>query len=123
MAGSPRRGGGSSGRRCRPAPAPAGRVGGGCPDGPDEVRLPGQRMADALDRLLDLNLESGSLPGEGGEKPHIVVAVDLDKLDVDPTAPTPWDPDPQARAARATEAAQAAANGTSGRPRYAWTGP
>jgi hypothetical protein len=54
------------------------------PDAEGELRTPVQRMADALEDLLDLTLGSGQLPDEGGERPHLVVHVDLDKLGEQP---------------------------------------
>src|SRR4051794_22313559 len=113
MVGSLLRSARSSGPRCPRRRVRTGRTRHG---------LPGQRSADALDRLLDLTLESGRLPAEGGEKPHIQLTVDLDKLAADPGRPMPWESDPEVRAAAVTAAAQAAQQGSSGLPRFGWTG-
>jgi hypothetical protein len=101
------------------------------PDTDDEVRLPNQRKADALDAVLDTVLDTAALPIEGGEKPHIVLNVDLDKLaeaaqqaeeEAAASAAQPFG-DPAERVAQAAAAATAAADATSGLPRFAWTGP
>jgi hypothetical protein len=97
--------------------------------------VPKQRTADALEHILDQVLGAGSLPVEGGEKPHLTVVVDLDQLGV-PNEPV-GAPGPGARGAgekssfaptkeqveRAVATARAVAEATSGAPRYAWTGP
>jgi hypothetical protein len=67
------------------------------PDAEGEIRLRNQRTADALEMVLDEALAAGRLPEEGGEKPHINLSVDLDRI------------------------AEAGAAGSS--PRFAWTGP
>ena len=48
-------------------------------DGPDP-RSPGQRYADALVEVCRRQLNSGDLPSRGGEKPHLVLTMRLDKL-------------------------------------------
>jgi hypothetical protein len=48
-------------------------------EGPD-VRTPGQRYADAFVELCRRQLASGDLPTRGGEKPQVIVTMDLDKL-------------------------------------------
>jgi Domain of unknown function (DUF222) len=48
-------------------------------EGPDP-RTPTQRYADALTELCRRHLATGELPIRGGEKPQIVVTMDLDKL-------------------------------------------
>ncbi|MBD0323921.1 MAG: DUF222 domain-containing protein [Aldersonia sp.] len=48
-------------------------------DGPDP-RTPAQRHGDALVEILQLAADSGGLPGEAGEKPHVLVTVPLQTL-------------------------------------------
>jgi len=48
-------------------------------DGADP-RTPGQRNADALVELCRRQLAMGALPKQGGEKPQVVVTIDLAKL-------------------------------------------
>jgi hypothetical protein len=48
-------------------------------EGPD-TRTPGQRYADAFVELRRRQLVSGDLPSRGGEKPQVVITMDLDKL-------------------------------------------
>jgi hypothetical protein len=50
--------------------------------GPNEadLRSPGQRRADALVEVCQRVLASGKLPETGGERPHLVVTLDYDKL-------------------------------------------
>ena len=43
-------------------------------------RTHGQRMADALVELCSRTLTAGDLPDTGGERPQLVVTVDLDRL-------------------------------------------
>src|SRR4051812_8868648 len=99
-----------------------------------EVRLPNQRKADALQVVLDTALDAGRLPQEGGQRPHLTLSVDLDQLDEQARLegePRRRSASPfgtraaEGRAARlepAVVAADAAADVTSGRPRYYWTG-
>jgi len=50
--------------------------------GPNEadLRSPGQRRADALVEVCQRVLAFGKLPDTGGERPHLVVTVDYDRL-------------------------------------------
>ena len=48
-------------------------------EGPD-TRTPGQRYADAFVELCRRQLTFGDLPTRGGEKPQVMVTIDLDKL-------------------------------------------
>jgi hypothetical protein len=50
------------------------------PPAPEDRRTPAQRRADALVDLARLALDSGVLPVSGGEKPHVIVLVDLEVL-------------------------------------------
>src|SRR4051812_41324389 len=50
------------------------------PDCEGEVRLPNQRKADAFEVVLDQVLDSANLPSEGGQRPHLTVTVDLDRI-------------------------------------------
>ncbi|MDQ1650748.1 MAG: hypothetical protein QOG60_2805, partial [Frankiaceae bacterium] len=59
------------------------------PDASGEIRTVGQRMADALEHVVDTVLDTALLPIDGGEKPHITITVDLDKLAEHPDAPDP----------------------------------
>jgi hypothetical protein len=99
------------------------------PDAEGEVRLPNQRAADALEHVLDQVLAAGTLPVEGGEKPHVTVTVDLDQLDApaEPGEPVPGPAFPLGSASGQVEGAVAAARAvavaTSGAPRFFWTGP
>ena len=47
---------------------------------PDDVRSAGQRRADALAELATRSL-AGGLPERGGERPHVLVTVDLSTLE------------------------------------------
>jgi hypothetical protein len=49
---------------------------GDCPD----LRTPGQRRADALVEVCRLVLTCRKLPRDGGERPQVVVTIDVDKL-------------------------------------------
>jgi hypothetical protein len=105
------------------------------PDVAGEVRLPNQRRADAFEAVLDAVLDAGRLPTEGGQRPHLTISVDLDRLDeqaqVDEdeqrrSGGTLWTLPVEQRAehlAAAAAAADAALDARSGRPRYYWTGP
>ncbi len=71
------------------APRPAGASGGADPwQDPVAAAAPtarddrthGQRMADAFVELCDRALIAGDLPERGGERPQLVVTVDLDRL-------------------------------------------
>jgi uncharacterized protein DUF222/HNH endonuclease len=105
------------------------------PDVEGEVRLPNQRTADALESVLDTVLDSGRLPADGGQKPHLTVRVDLDRIGEQAQRDEEaerrqggdlWRLDAAERAERvkaAAAAADAAADVTSGQPRYYWTGP
>ncbi len=93
------------------------------PDADGEIRFRNQRTADALEAVLDAVLDTAVLPVEGGEKPHITLTVDLDRIDEAAQhaeqGPNPYRHlDPRQRVA----AAKAAAEATGG-PRYAWAGP
>ena len=58
----------------------------------DHRRRPDQRLADALERLVDIGLDHGALPTAGGiSRPHVAVLVDLTTFDTDLT--DPHDPD------------------------------
>ncbi|MGH8836998.1 MAG: DUF222 domain-containing protein, partial [Actinomycetes bacterium] len=50
------------------------------PAGPDDTRSPGQRRADALGELARRMLGHGQLPTTGGERPQVLVTVDLATL-------------------------------------------
>jgi hypothetical protein len=45
-----------------------------------DLRTPGQRRADALVEICQLALACGELPDNGGDRPQVVVTVDLDTL-------------------------------------------
>jgi hypothetical protein len=47
---------------------------------PADTRSPAQRRADALVEICRLSLDRGTAPRSGGERPHLVVTVDLDVL-------------------------------------------
>jgi len=47
--------------------------------GPDP-RSAAERQGDALVEILSLAAETGSVPGEAGEKPHVLVTIPLDTL-------------------------------------------
>ena len=51
-----------------------------------DPRTPAQRRADALVELARRALDSGQLPGVGGERPHVAVMVDLATLRRENTA-------------------------------------
>ena len=104
------------------------------PDCEGEVRLPNQRKADALEVVLDTALDSAKLPAEGGQRPHLTVTVDLDRIgeqaqleeEAQRRRGGVWEVDadeqrPPVQAAAA--AADAAMDVTSRRPRFYWTGP
>jgi hypothetical protein len=98
------------------------------PDAEGEVRSPGQRKADALEHVLDTVLDTALLPVDGGEKPHVTVMVDLDKLAGDPAVVTPVGMagligEPVEQLAWRTQAAAAAAEAVDRQPRHYWTGP
>jgi hypothetical protein len=102
------------------------------PDAAGELRLPNQRRADALEAVLDQVLDAGTLPADGGQKPHLTLAVDLDRLteaaqqDEQQPVPDLWTLSVQeltVRVADGAAAADAATDPASGRPRYSWTGP
>lgn len=48
-------------------------------EGPD-VRDQAERYGDALAEVLQLAADTGNLPSEGGEKPHVLVTTSLDAL-------------------------------------------
>jgi hypothetical protein len=48
-------------------------------DGPDP-RSPARRMADALVDLAHRALDAGQLPSSGGQRPHLTVTIDFDRL-------------------------------------------
>ncbi|MGC4865496.1 DUF222 domain-containing protein [Micromonospora sp. DT53] len=50
------------------------------PTGEHDDRSPGQRRADALGEVCRLALRTGQLPGNGGDRPQLVVTVSLDEL-------------------------------------------
>ncbi|HKE52286.1 MAG TPA: DUF222 domain-containing protein, partial [Actinomycetes bacterium] len=54
------------------------------PAGPEDVRTPGQRRADALGELARRMLGHGQLPTTGGERPQVLVTVDLATLQATP---------------------------------------
>lgn len=54
---------------------------------PDDARTPAQRRADALVTLCRRQLDAGTLPNTGGERPHLTVVVDLPTLQGTPGAP------------------------------------
>ena len=87
----------------------------------EEARLPNQRTADALETVLDTVLDTAALPADGGEKPHIVLGVDLDHLDRD--RPAADEEHPQLRQPDATGRRRRCDGHRPGRPRFAWTGP
>jgi hypothetical protein len=103
------------------------------PDTAGEVRYKNQRTADALEHVLDTVLDTGRLPVEGGEKPHLTLAVDLDRLseqtqrdEQDPRPGHWWTLTDQQQADRLTRSladADTTLDPASGRPRYSWTGP
>jgi hypothetical protein len=99
-----------------------------------EVRLPNQRQADAFEAILRQVLDGGGLPVDGGQKPHIQLSVDLDRLteqaqrdeETRHTQPDLWTlsaQEQQARLAQAVAAADAVRSASSGGPRFSWTGP
>ena len=54
----------------------------------DQRRRPDQRLADALERAIDIGLDLGALPTVGGiTRPHVSVLVDLTTFDTDLTDP------------------------------------
>ncbi|MDP3985016.1 MAG: DUF222 domain-containing protein, partial [Acidimicrobiia bacterium] len=50
------------------------------PPATDDPRTAAQRRADALVDICRQALDNGGLPESGGEKPHLMVLVDLDML-------------------------------------------
>jgi len=50
------------------------------PPAPDDHRTPAQRRADALTDLCRQALDTGQLPAQGGEKPHLLVLVGAERL-------------------------------------------
>jgi hypothetical protein len=50
------------------------------PDSAGEVRYKNQRTADALEAVLDTVLDGGQLPVEGGQRPHLNLTLDFDRL-------------------------------------------
>src|SRR4051812_24166226 len=104
------------------------------PDAAGEVRLPGQRSADALEHVVDVALQVGQLPIQGGERPHLRIGFDLDQIsdhaqhaEQQRLRGLDWyqlSPEEQAAAVRdALTHADAATDPRSGRPQYYWTGP
>ncbi len=57
------------------------------PPADNDDRSPGQRRADALIDLARRQLDSGTLPETGGQKPHITVVVEMTTLAKEPGAP------------------------------------
>src|ERR1700730_13523082 len=57
------------------------------PPASDDKRLPRQRRADALVGLARRLLDGGQLPKVGGQKPHLVVTVDVATLSKQPGSP------------------------------------
>ncbi len=57
------------------------------PPAENDDRSPGQRRADALIDLARRQLDSGTLPETGGQKPHISVNVEMTTLAKEPGAP------------------------------------
>lgn len=54
----------------------------------DQRRRPDQRLADALERVVDMGLDLGALPTVGGvTRPHVSVLVDLTTFDADLSDP------------------------------------
>jgi hypothetical protein len=66
-------------RTAGPGPGPASAGPGSAGPGPD-LRTPGQRRADALVEVCRLATACGDLPDNGGDRPQVVVTVDLDTL-------------------------------------------
>jgi hypothetical protein len=52
------------------------------PDVPGEVRTPGQRTADAVEQLCTSALKAGDAPARHGVRPHVLITVTLDQLEV-----------------------------------------
>lgn len=50
------------------------------PDGASDVRSRERRQADALIDIVDRALDSGRLPGHGGQRPHLQVTASVDTL-------------------------------------------
>lgn len=57
------------------------------PPAKDDRRTPAQRRADALVELARVQLDAGSLPESGGQKPHLVVTATTETLAGTPAAP------------------------------------
>ena len=57
------------------------------PPAEDDERSPAQRRADAMIDLARRQLDSGTLPETGGQKPHITVLVEMTTLAKEPGAP------------------------------------
>ncbi len=106
------------------------------PDADGELRTPNQRAADSLAAIIDRILDSGALPADGGQKPHINLHVALENLGAaaqlaehDPALPvTPMSRlTPAQRAeliAEVTARLDAERAGTRAPgPRFSWTGP
>jgi hypothetical protein len=104
------------------------------PDAAGEVRSRGQRLADALESLVDTALNSDLLPGDGGQRPHLNLDVDLDHIteqaqrdEENSRRPVNWwsltDTERAERIAQGLADADAATDPASGRPRFYWTGP
>jgi len=69
---------------------------------PGETRTPSQRRADAVVELARRQLDAGTLPVSGGEKPHLAVTVDLATLERragSPAAEVAWANQPISREA------------------------
>jgi len=49
------------------------------PDGPD-TRSAAQRLGDGFAELIRRYLDAGASPSHAGEKPHLIVTIDLDRL-------------------------------------------
>jgi hypothetical protein len=57
------------------------------PPAENDERSPAQRRADAMIDLARRQLDSGTLPETGGQKPHITVLVEMTTLAKEPGAP------------------------------------
>ena len=53
----------------------------------DDPRSPNQRRADGLDEIVTRVLDSGTLPANGGQRPHLSITATLGTLKADPGAP------------------------------------
>jgi hypothetical protein len=102
------------------------------PDAAGELRYKNQRSADALEAVLDTVLDGGQLPAEGGQKPHLNLTLDFDRLSEQAQRveqdiqPGHWwsltDEEKAERLARSLGDADDAIDPASPRPRYSWTG-